>query len=464
MKKLLMFLCCVLMMNGAWAKDISCGAQVRFRGQGVDSNEFLYADELNYNLAKSAHKDGNSGDGIVYECDNAACGKNKVVNMPANHYFKGELVPYAESYRCVIARILGMNLGIGDDRWVPVGKDRCDAGKTYGKIDLGEKYNGKLTYADCSAFDKTDHNQAEYDLYCLEPGPRPVCVVTKCAKADWEPNEEGRCVPVGGTQPTKKSCDSVVHGESETKDCPSNLSDGKQCKRTCDDGKWTDWVIVSCKKSGYVVSKGKCVPKSNGNNGGNNGSGQSGNNAGNNNGAGNGQSGGDEAGPVASVETPYACEMGVVSGWRAQYESCADVITALDELDLYCISSGRTEDGYKQKITKLQELRKVCEKEEADRKLRITKSTAIIGNASQKLDDIMAGLKVSAWKTAEGKFNTARLASDSIAGVVLGTAGGLITSHVVKKNQVKKGFEDIQCVVGGQKVADWADEFTVGIR
>ena len=74
------------------------------------------------------------------------------------------------------------------------------------------------------------------------------------------------------------------------------------------------------------------------------------------------------------------------------------------------------------------------------------------------------GLKTSVWRNREGKFNTARLASDSIAGVVLGTAGGLITSHLVKKNQVKKGFEDIQCTIGGQKVAEWGDEFTVGIR
>ena len=69
----------------------------------------------------------------------------------------------------------------------------------------------------------------------------------------------------------------------------------------------------------------------------------------------------------------------------------------------------------------------------------------------------------SVWTNAQGKFNTARLASDSIAGVVLGTAGGLITSHVVKKNQIKKGFENIMCTVGGQSVANYGDEFTVGI-
>ena len=61
-------------------------------------------------------------------------------------------------------------------------------------------------------------------------------------------------------------------------------------------------------------------------------------------------------------------------------------------------------------------------------------------------------------------FNTARLASDSIAAVVLGTAGGLITSSVMKKNQVEDGFEDLKCVIGGQPVAGWGDEFRVGIQ
>lgn len=70
----------------------------------------------------------------------------------------------------------------------------------------------------------------------------------------------------------------------------------------------------------------------------------------------------------------------------------------------------------------------------------------------------------SVWKDAEGNFNTARLASDGIAGVVLGTAGGLITSSVVKKNQVEDGFEDIKCTIGGQNVAGWGDQFRVGIQ
>ena len=87
-----------------------------------------------------------------------------------------------------------------------------------------------------------------------------------------------------------------------------------------------------------------------------------------------------------------------------------------------------------------------------------------IKQIAKELDDFWDELDVSRWKNEEGKFNTARLASDSIAGVVLGTAGGLITSNIVKKSQVRKGFDDISCTIGGQYVADWDDEFTVGIK
>jgi len=87
-----------------------------------------------------------------------------------------------------------------------------------------------------------------------------------------------------------------------------------------------------------------------------------------------------------------------------------------------------------------------------------------IDSAIATMDRIQSGLKVTVWRDEEGKFNTSRLLSDSIAGVVLGTAGGLITSNVVKKNQVEDGFEDLQCAIGGQAVAGWGDEFRVGIQ
>ena len=87
-----------------------------------------------------------------------------------------------------------------------------------------------------------------------------------------------------------------------------------------------------------------------------------------------------------------------------------------------------------------------------------------ITDADTKLNDIIGKLKLSVWKNEEGKFNTARLASDSVAAVVLGTSGGLITSLVMRKKQVENGFEDIKCVIGGQNVANWDEEFNVNIQ
>ena len=85
----------------------------------------------------------------------------------------------------------------------------------------------------------------------------------------------------------------------------------------------------------------------------------------------------------------------------------------------------------------------------------------LVANLRAAADSLGDG---SVWKNKEGGFNSARLVSDSVAGVVLGTAGGLITSHVIKKNQIKGGFEDISCTVGGQVVAGYADDFVVGVQ
>ena len=78
------------------------------------------------------------------------------------------------------------------------------------------------------------------------------------------------------------------------------------------------------------------------------------------------------------------------------------------------------------------------------------------------LSATIGGFEKNVWRDENGEFNTARLASDSIAGVVLGTVGGIVTANLVKKAQVKQGFEDIGCYIGGQSVAGYGDEFNVG--
>jgi len=78
--------------------------------------------------------------------------------------------------------------------------------------------------------------------------------------------------------------------------------------------------------------------------------------------------------------------------------------------------------------------------------------------------DTYFNTKASVWKNDEGTFNTKRLIADSAASVVLGTIGGVVTSNIVKKNQIQQGFETLKCTIGGQDVASFGDEFWVGIQ
>jgi hypothetical protein len=81
-----------------------------------------------------------------------------------------------------------------------------------------------------------------------------------------------------------------------------------------------------------------------------------------------------------------------------------------------------------------------------------------IARANLEYTNLTSG-QASVWKNADGTFNYHRLIADSAAGVVLGTAGGLLSSHLIKKAQIKEGFEDLQCTIGGQLVANWGDQF-----
>ena len=96
--------------------------------------------------------------------------------------------------------------------------------------------------------------------------------------------------------------------------------------------------------------------------------------------------------------------------------------------------------------------------------VNITFNLTAVSDAYNRLQQMRRDFDVTVWKTEDGKFNTSRLISDSVAGVVLGTTGALVTSKLVKKSQIKNGFEDIQCTIGGQNVANWGDEFIVGMQ
>ena len=177
------------------------------------------------------------------------------------------------------------------------------------------------------------------------------------------------------------------------------------------------------------------------------------------------ESGGEEDGVIPI--TTFRCDAVDLASIGLYKEVCKDnsfVLQLIQEFENLCNDPNATAEQYNKISTRVEmSVEKYCQ--------NVTvvvseneKSRSAITAASGVLDAIVGGMKVSVWKDKDGKFNTARLASDSIAAVVLGTAGGLITSSVMKKHQVEDGFEDLKCTIGGQPVAGWGDEFTVGIQ
>lgn len=172
----------------------------------------------------------------------------------------------------------------------------------------------------------------------------------------------------------------------------------------------------------------------------------------------------------------HQCDDGVgvtISAWRVQCKASQDVLVEISKFEALCEKSDLTVGEFNETRAAVQSLVNAqCQKSTVIQEVVVIEAKPKNTDAERKkilaaesvLKDIESGFDVSVWKDADGKFNTARLASDSIAGVVLGTAGGLITSSVIKKHQVEDGFEDINCVIGGQSVAGWGDEFSVGVQ
>ena len=119
-------------------------------------------------------------------------------------------------------------------------------------------------------------------------------------------------------------------------------------------------------------------------------------------------------------------------------------------------------DGKEEELKKREEALNKKEKAAEDLK----KKKAVIEESESKLREFFKKVDSdrSVWKNADGSFNATRLASDLTAGVVLGTVGGVVSGVLIKKSQVEKGFDALNCTVNGQKVADWGDEFSVGLR
>ena len=274
------------------------------------------------------------------------------------------------------------------------------------------------------------------------------------------------------------------HEGDKVSDCPTVASNAnaESAARWCKDGVQTDCIIV-CKKGDKLDSKtNKCVKAA----------------------------GGDSGGGLqaclngrSTAEGKACCYLSAsVAKWDSSTQKCicndsAATFSIADNNHGQCVKGGvvipDTEQTTEQTTPGQQQAGTECDKGTAgfvmfegkcisdSEKSRIEDERKAESARQAKVADLQSQISAqttilsgivgahssdqrSVWKNSEGKFNTTRLASDSIAGAVLGTAGGLITSSVIKKNQLKSGFEDINCQVGGQSVADFGDEFRVGLR
>ena len=442
MRKILMgfALLCVCTDNGF--AGCNSAITLMYKGnQKPEHNEFLYENESQWLASKQGWENTRhqtSGDGKGFECDevkSASCTPGEVITMNAGHYFMGQKINQARKYQC-----WGWwSNGGTDDKWVVVDDGMCNT-RQFGDIPVGGAYGSVLTKEQCSGYKKTDETHGvEFQLRC-EEGRNLKCYATKCDNANMSPDSNGICVeqtPIKPTPQPKKSCREQRKGWS-----PEAIA----CCDTGDEGYLSDdrshCICKNGKEFQIVNGTGRCVNK-----------------------------GGTE--PIEPQ--PKTCKDKVNMdancnctplfthvGSNGMCE-CDDENARLINKQCSCshIIGARMENGHC-KCGEHQEIRDgKCQdsKEWSIEQVKIEIS-GIIG----KLNGTAGTLKRDVWKDADGEFNTARLASDSIAGVVLGTAGGIITAKVVKKNQLEKGFEDIKCSIGGQSVASYGDTMNVGLQ
>ncbi len=237
----------------------------------------------------------------------------------------------------------------------------------------------------------------------------------------------------GGANPAKKTCwERRAQWSQEALRC---CDTGKEANLTPKNDPNGKCVCVDSKKEFKIIdNRGVCVTKG-------------------------------EQNPVVPPNDDNYCN-GLVSEIEMDCQGNNAAISMIAKIKQSCKSGAKLPEI----IAAIGEVAKLCagsatpDKPTPDSDAALKASRARIEGLSEKLGRVSADFDVSRWKNKDGDFNTARLASDSIAGVVLGTAGGLITSNVMKKNQIKGGFEDLKCTIGGQTVSDWGDEFRVGIQ
>lgn len=413
--------------------------------QSPEDNEFLYHTVDHWNKAYNTYygKDGleqsDSVSSLIYECDNDFCTDGQRVLLRDNHYFEGVEQSGPTMYTCRTSTF--------DDKWESYKLGECDDFS-----DNWEKLEFVNTpYHEC--YEKVWEDEAfVYVSYCCLSEGAKACFAAKkrgepanwngtsCNCGDvhtWDSKQE-KCIP---NAPNKDKPNPVINPPADKKTCREQrtTTEGKAC---CDLPKEVaEWTGKECR---CLVSGMKFVER-------------------------NGR-GYCEA-TQSDKTKPFECNtdtLDLIANWSTQCKDNADIMALIAKIQEMCRTNTKSEQDFNKLWGSLLELQpqNCIQTSNTDVTITITKLTERVNDAYSRLVSIHNKFRdeKSVWKDKDGNFNTARLASDSIAGVVLGTTGALVTSHVVKKNQVENGFEDIKCTIGGQNVSQWGDQFRVGIQ
>ena len=443
--------------------------------QDPDDDEFLYTSLSAFNATKNGYINTGkktSGSGRGYECDDinsGGCGCNAVITLNKGHVFKGSVVNRKVRYQCKCS---------WDDYWKVVDDGMCSA-PGFGEIEVGRWFSRELTAEECSGYGLTDVNGSKFKLLCRK-GPRLICKAVKCKPGYILNSTAGTCTLNGAAQntsgtttptPAKKTTTSTP-APAKTTSGGGSTGGGYRSGggySSGGGGSSSNTNSQNCVNSGGTWSNKKCSCS----------------------GDAHLKQSADKktcectAGYIRDAQK--ACvptdetnceELGTsVAKWENKQCVCLDTRQIYSSVNKKCITNPEvtkcdkvadakwTDDGKCECIKQGYELKDgKCVKGAALVSSEQKESRTKITSVYKKLNAMSGDFKVSVWKNADGNFNTARLASDSIAAVVLGTTGALVTSNIVKKNQVSGGFEDINCQVGGQTVAGWGDQFSVGIQ
>lgn len=245
----------------------SCGpVTITYSGnQKPDHDEFLYADEQQYNLSVNGYNNTrkqNSGSGQAYECDRyhtASCTTDDVVTMPAGHYFKGKKINTSKTYKCYTIDSAGWDQTFFNDVWKEVGtpEKTCSARGHSWNVGTSLSVGGQNYFPSewCSGFDRTEQDfklVKSWEVKCLKENTFK-CFAHECV-GGYRVDSNGKCVKdASDDQCTFPDGKKYNVGQNIEYDC-SKAPNGANFTANAKTG---DKCYVSClkKKTGGAVVK-----------------------------------------------------------------------------------------------------------------------------------------------------------------------------------------------------------------